>query len=314
MIIPGLKKVGKAWIPVLFLLVSIILSGCLKKTDADTGHFGVYYLNLKQTALVKTDYTVHAESTSGKIYELIDVLSTELPDETLVNAIPDDVAILDYELADKMLFLYFERAYSQLSTSREVLLRGAVAKTFLQMDEVDSVSFFVGDEPLTDHVGNVIGAMTSSSFLDTFGEKEEALESDTFTLYYSSSDGKGLIRKARLLHYNNTMSREAVVLSYLSRNPKTDDGAMAILSPNTKVLSVTTKEGVCHVKFDASFLGLQSGVATQTAVYGVVNSLSALDDINKVEIIIDSPAEGVMSQAQMVNGIYEEDDSLVENN
>ena len=303
------------WIAVVLLLgiVCVSTAGCIGTTEIDNGQFGVYYLNGKQTGLVKKNYTLHSDLTSEKIYELLEVLSTEVEDETVVNAIPQDVAVLDYELADRLLFLYFERAYSQLPATREVLLRGAVAKTFLQMDEVDSVSFFVGNEPLKDSSGNVVGAMTSNSFLDTFGEKEEALESDTYTLYYSSEDGRSLIRKARLLHYNNTMSREAVVLSYLARNPGSEDGAKAILSPNTKVLSVTTKEGICHVKFDSSFLNLQSGVATKTAVYGVVNSLTELDDINKVEILIDNLTEGVVPQAQMVNGVYEADDSLTEN-
>ena len=176
------------------------------------------------------------------------------------------------------------------------------------------MSFYVGEEPLKDAYGNVVGIMTTDSFLDTFGEREEALESDTFVLYYSTENGRNLIRKKRLLHYNNTMSREAVVLSYLARNPGTKDGAKAVLSSGTKILSVTTKEGVCHVNLDSSFLSQQTGVSTETAIYGIVNSLTEFDEIGKVEISIDSQAEGVVPEILKVNGVYEANMKLVEKN
>ncbi|MBR1628954.1 MAG: GerMN domain-containing protein, partial [Lachnospiraceae bacterium] len=208
---------------------------------------------------------------------------------------------------------HFDANYTQLTSTREVMLRAAVSKTFLQLDEVASVSFYVGEEPLKDSAGNVVGLMTADSFLDTFGEREEALESDTFVLYYSSENGRKLIRKKRLLHYNNTMSRESVVLSYLSRNPGTKDGAKAVLSSGTKILSVTTKEGICHVKLDGSFLSQQAGVSAETAVYGIVDSLCELDEINKVEIAVDSQADTVVPEIIKVNGLYEPQMNIVEN-
>lgn len=293
-----------------FLIVSVLV-GCGSSSGLDNEKFGIYYINSKQTALVKEDYTIQADVTSEKIQELLNVLSTETLEEDYACPIPQELSEIGFELADGLLLLYFDPNYTQFAGAREVLMRGAVVKTFLQMDEVSSVSFFVGADPLKDAAGNVVGAMTADSFLDTFGEKEEALESDTFTLYYSTENGQGLIKKIRLLHFNNTMSRESVVLSYLARNPGTDDGAKAVLASNTKVLSVTTKDGICYVKLDASFLSQQTGVATETAVYGIVDSLTALDEINKVELSVESSADGVVPEADTVSGVYVQDLGLV---
>ena len=291
-------------IPILCMAMVFGLCGCSNVTSPDNEKFGVYYIN-------KVDYTVRSDVTSDTIRELLDVLSTETLDEDYSCPVPQELSQIDFELADGMLLLYFDLNYSQMTGSREVLMRGAVVKTFLQLPEVNAVSFFVAEEPLKDAVGNMVGTMTAESFLDTFGEKEEALESDTFTLYYSTEDGKKLLKKSRLLHFNNTMSRESVVLSYLARDPGTDDGAKAVLSPNTKVLSVTTKDGICYVKLDASFLNQQTGVATETAVYGIVDSLAALNEINKVELSIESTTEGIVPESDTVSGIYEPDESLV---
>ncbi|MBR1633916.1 MAG: GerMN domain-containing protein [Lachnospiraceae bacterium] len=288
-----------------------LLPGCGSAVSVSNERFGVYYINSKQTALVKENYTIQSDVTSEKVQELLRVLSTDTMDEDYSCPIPQDLSEIDFELADGLLLLHFDLNYYQFSGTREVLMRGAVVKTFLQLDEVSSVSFYVADEPLKDTTGNVVGAMTAESFLDTFGEKEEALESDTFTLYYSTEKGQGLIKKTRLLHFNNTMSRESVVLSYLARDPGTEDGAKAVLSPNTKVLSVTTKDGICYVKLDASFLNQQSGVATETAVYGIVDSLAALNEINKVELSVENTTEGIVPESDTVSGIYEPDESLV---
>lgn len=287
-------------------------AGCSQALVADNSSFGIYYINGSQTGLEKIEYTVVSDVTSDVIKELLAILSTEVLDDEYINPIPAELGTVDFDLADNNLILRFEPEYTQLTGTREILTRSAVAKTFLQLDYISSVVFYIGDEPLKGKDGNVVGAMTSDSFLDTFGENEEALESGTFTMYYSSEDGQGLIKKKRLLHFNNTMSKESVVLTYLARDPGSDDGAKAVLSPNVKVLSVTSKDGICYVKLDANFLSQQTGVATETAVYGIVDSLTSLDDIGKVELSIEgTPAEGVVPDTDKVSGLYEKNDSLV---
>ena len=292
-------------------VVIAVCCGCNISRTADAEQFGIYYINSKQTGLVKEKYTLASDTTSDCIRELLAMLSTEAVDDDFMSPIPQDLAKVDFELADGALVLHFAPGYAELTGTRELLARSAVSKTLLQLGEVSSVSFSILEEPLKDDSGNVVGAMTADSFLDTFGEREEALESDTFTLYYGTESGQGLMKKTRLLHFNNTMSRESVVLTYLAKSPESDDGARPVLASGTKVLSVTTKDGICYVKLDATFLSQQTGVATETAVYGIVNSLTSLDDIGKVELSIENSVEGVVPETDTVSGLYEANESLV---
>lgn len=303
-------KRSVAWLLAAAVCITI-LTGCDNVLPSDSGTFGIYYINSRQTGLEKIEYSIVSDVTSDVIRELLAILSTETVDDEYINPIPQELGKVDYDLADHNLILRFEPEYTQLTGTREILTRSAVAKTFLQLEEVGAVSFYIGDEPLKGKNGNVIGAMTTDSFLDNFGENEEALESDTFTLYYSSRDGQGLIKKTRLLHFNNTMSRESVVMTYLSKDPGSDDGAKAVLASNVKVLSATSKDGICYVKLDANFLSQQTGVATETAVYGIVDSLTSLDDIGKVELSVEGTAEGMVPDTDRVSGLYEKNESLV---
>ena len=52
-----------------------------------------------------------------------------------------------------------------MSGAQEILLRSAVVETFCQVRGVDVVAFLVGDEPLTDQDGQVIGAMGPEDFV-----------------------------------------------------------------------------------------------------------------------------------------------------
>lgn len=298
------------------LLTAVVLGvtalcGCSVQPSVSDDTFGVYYISGDQTSLVKKKFNLNEKTVSDEIDELIHALSTDEEDDNTTCAIPYEVVVSSYVLTEKDLALHFNREYKNLESTREVLLRSAVAKTLLQLDEVESVSFFISNEPVKDASGNVVGQMTEESFLDTFGEEEEALESDTFVLYYATEDGQNLVKSERVIHYNNTMSAEAVVLTYLSKTPDSQDDVKAVLNPNVKVVSVTTKEGTCYVKLDSSFLSQSENISTNVAVYGIVNSLTELNNISKVEISIDAGKDSVMPSTDTVSGLYEPDQSLV---
>lgn len=48
-----------------------------------------------------------------------------------------------------------------------------------------------------------------------------------------------------------------------------------------------TKDGICYVNLDESFLTVVNNVSTDVAVYSIVNSLVELSNINKVQILIN---------------------------
>ena len=61
------------------------------------------------------------------------------------------------------------------------------------------------------------------------------------------------------------------------------------LPENTELLGIETTEGVCFVNFTGGFIdGIQSGsYREKTLVYSVVNSLTRISGIDKVQILID---------------------------
>lgn len=50
---------------------------------------------------------------------------------------------------------------------------------------------------------------------------------------------------------------------------------------------MTTKDGICYVNLDKSFLNQKDKVTSDVAIYSIVNSLVELSNVNKVQFSVD---------------------------
>ena len=77
------------------------------------------------------------------------------------SVFPKEVKVESFEIKDNCLELHFNKAYEKMKKSREVLCRAAVVQTLVQVDGIDFVSFYVGDDVLKDREGIPIGLMSA---------------------------------------------------------------------------------------------------------------------------------------------------------
>jgi germination protein M len=75
----------------------------------------------------------------------------------------------------------------------------------------------------------------------------------------------------------------------LIKGPK-EKGYTATLSSKIKIINVMTANNICYVDFDESFLTEQSSVSNTLVIYSIVNSLSELNEIHKVQISVKGDA------------------------
>ena len=162
-----MKKIA-GWLS-LILLISLF-TGCGRQ-EADDSAYHIYYLNKEKTKVVEQSYDLKEGKTDAMIAELLEALCTNTDSVEYQKPVPGDVTITDWSLENNQLFLYFNENYSKMQPTDEVLCRAAVVKTLVQLPDVKYVSFYVGDAPLTDSQGNVIGLMTEESFVENPGEQ-----------------------------------------------------------------------------------------------------------------------------------------------
>ena len=284
-----------------FLILSLIFFGCGgEKTESG---YHIEYLNKEKTGILELPYEPVAESTDELIDEFLIQLSTDSGNVDYRKPIPNDVEVVAYSLDGALLTLAFDQDYNNMNPAEEVLCRAAIVRTMTQIEGVDCVAFYVDDTPLKDASGNLVGSMTKDSFVENPGEQINSIQNTTLTLYFSNQNGDGLIKETREVHYSSNISTEKLIMEQLLEGPEEADARSAI-PEGTKLLNVSVVEGVCYVSLDATFRNQDYTVAEPIVIYSIVNSLSELPTINKVQISVNGDTSGVYRDNFSMSDMY----------
>lgn len=256
---------------VMFFFCAVLLfCGCSEKEKKES-EYVIYYKNPEGTKLVTEPF------------EKKGLTQTELLDEFLaalvVNIIPK---IVRYELKDSQLTIFFGKEYKEMNKTDEVLLRAAVVRTVTQLKSVQYVSFVVGEIPLADSSGNPVGLMSAENFVEN---EPESYQETTLTLYFANKTGDKLVETTKKVYHKGTTSMERLVVEQLIEGP--EEEAYPTIPASTKVQNVVVEDGVCYVNLSEAFLNSEYDVTAQVCIYSLVNSLSELTGLNKVQILIN---------------------------
>ena len=268
----------------LLMACMMLFVGCRKQKE-EIGS-AIYYLNKEATSIVPVGYEITGETTEKKVEELLMKLE-EIPEFVdYRRTIPENVTLLEYTLDRKQLYLNFSKDYLTLDKATEVLVRAAVVRTMTQVEEVSYIGFLVESEPLLDTKGNSVGLMNANTFLDTMGSEENATKIVKLNLYFANETGDKLKNQSSILEYNANVALEKVVVEQLIAGPM-EGNYYPTIPKDTKVMSVTTKDGVCYVNLDTAFTGQGYDVLGSVTIYSIVNSLTELTGIGSVQILVN---------------------------
>lgn len=269
----------------LILSFLLICTGCRKKEVFEEGT-AVYYLNEEETAIVPVGYQIPegtVEEQAGKLLEKL----AEVPEAVgMKQTISEEIKLLGYTLDRKQLYLDFSAEYLEMDKVKEVLVRAAIVKTMVQLEKVSFIGFRVAGEPLTDSRGMNIGLMNENTFLDNMGSEENATKIVNLNLYFANKTGDKLTPQSTVLEYSANVAVEKIVVEQLITGP-TEKGYYPTIPQDTKVMSVTTKDGVCYVNLDIGFTAQGYDVLGQVTIYSIVNSLTELPGITSVQILVN---------------------------
>lgn len=284
-------------------LILIIMAGC--KGETEDGAYHIEYLNKEKTKLVEVPYEPVNTEPEEMIREFLDVLATESENLEYRKPIPSGVEVTGFSLDDVLLTLRFNAEYSKMNAVDEVLCRAAIVRTMTQIETVDCVAFYIGDIPLTDANGTIIGTMDNESFIENPGEQINSIQNATLTLYFSNESGDALIKEVQEeVYYSGSISLEKLVMEQLLKSPKTE-GAKSAIPGGTRLVTISVVDGVCYVSLDESFKNQDYKISEAIVIYSIVNSLTELPSINKVQISINGDTSGVYRDTFKLSSMYE---------
>ena len=299
-------------------LVLTILAGCAvpfgtggaRSGEAHTPEITLYYINKDKTALMPVGYDPENASSAARVDELIGKLSDA--GETAASAPAAGFDVVGRTINNGALTLDVSADYRLLESTDEILVRAAIVNTLCQVKGIKTVSFTVEGEPLLGENGNPVGSMTPEMFVFNLGKDVNAYEKAKLQLYFANEEGTGLIKVGRTVIYNSNIAMEKLVVEELLKGPNSEE-FYPTLNPETRILSVTARDGVCYVNLDSAFLTEPYAVRPDVAVYSLVNSLTELKNVNKMQLSIDGDTTAVFLETMSLRTVYERNLSLLEN-
>ncbi len=271
-------------------MVAGLMSGCAVGSQEESENaMSVYYLDVWGSGLLAESHELSSTDATDQIRELLTLLADTPETVGYRRTIPEGVEATWISVDEGILTVNFNQEYKDLSGYNEVLIRAAVVKTLLQVEGISGVAFYVADSPLTSSSGALVGTMTADMFIDDYGEETESLSEATLTLYFATVDGKSLIKKDVDIYYNSNVSMERLVVENLISGCD-DEDALSPIPSGTKLVSITVTDGICYVNFDSTFVNSDSGISSAVVLYSIVNSLTELSTITKVQILVDGSA------------------------
>ena len=297
---------------IMALLLLLCLTGCQKKEEPQVeSDYLLYYINKEETSVVTEDYEPQGETADELVGEFIGLLQKSPADANKRAAIPQNVTILSYSLDKGQLLLNFDSTYLGMDKIYEILCRSAIVRTLCQIPEVEYVSFQIGNNPLLDSNETPVGPLSAESFVENMGDEINTYTVTTLKLYFANATGDKLVNEQVDIRYSSNMSVEKLVVEQLIRGPITEDAYPAIPS-ETKIVSVSTKDGICYVNLDQGFLSQGYDVLETIPIYSIVNSLTEIPGISKVQILINGETNLVYRESIRFETIFERNLDLIE--
>lgn len=312
-------KNRKLYILIGVCLLYVFMAACGRnKRETEEEIYRVYYVNYDNTAVISQEYTTESTDVKEVLSELLGQLGT-VPGKLEYHApLAAGFSLLDYSLSEGQLLLNFDENYKSQEIITEILNRAAIVRTLTQLKEVQYVSFLVNSQPLTDASGNVIGVMNAENFIDNAGNEINTYEKVKLRLYFANEEGNGLTAVNRTRVYSSNISLERLIVEEIIAGPKDNDTgvtqssrAYPVVNPDTKIVSVTIRDGICYVNLDSNFSNQIYNVTPEVTIYSLTNSLAELSNVNKVQISINGETSVNYRESISLSAMFERNLDLV---
>ena len=248
--------------------------------------YNVYFLNKTKDALTE-EIRIYNYQEENIEYKLIgDLIAGPTDTENNMRAIGSDVKVLNIQTKDEITTVNFSSEFGEVSENDTLLASYTVVKTLSQLEGVSKVMIEIDGKPLTDSSGEAREPFTAEDIVIASATKKPT--ELTVTLYFYDENVQYLMKEERSITASNNDPIEKYVVEELIKGP-TQSGLIATLDPESKLISVQTKDKTCFVNFTADFIDKNTGGSTKEegAIYSIVNSLTELDGIENVQFLIE---------------------------
>ena len=142
---------------------------------------------------------------------------------------------------------------------------------------------------------------------------EEQAKTVEIVLYFAGENAEKLMQEKRMVNYETYKQNPSkAIIEELIKGPL-DSKLYAIMPNETKLLSIEVKDRKAIIDLSKEFVDNHVGGSTGElmTVYGIVNSLTELKDIDSVEFKIEGEIRDVYKGHLIFNEAFERDEEII---
>ncbi len=201
----------------------------------------------------------------------------------LENPLPPEAVVLSHTLENGVLTLSFSPQLAELSGIELTIAAGCLARTFLELTGARTLVLTAD--------GALLNGQTAMEL--TIGDlelRDDSLDRllQDFTVYYTNVDRRYLIGQEISV---NPTAQETLPLQLLELllTPPAGSGLRSALPEGTRILAVSVEDDLCTVELSSEFENRRfySLTSQLLSLMSVVNTLTALPEIQRVEFVCD---------------------------
>ena len=270
----------------------------------------IYFANASGTDLAAVDLDVNKKSAEELPRYVIEKLLEGPTDSKMSRAIPSETKLLSVTTENALVKVDFSKEFYHEEGIYDILAIASVVKSLCSINGVEQVLITVVGEPFVTTGGKVLGILTEGDIV--FDADALAQDEEDVTLYFSDLNAEYLVPEIRRVKVRRGEALEKLVVQELIAGPKTNQAGRTV-PQETKIRSIEIKDNVCFVNLSSEFVSknMVGSTAERLIIYSIVNSLTELSGIDKVQFLIEGEKRDVYKH-MFFNEPFSRDVSMIQ--
>ena len=259
-----------------------------QQTYGSEGYCEIYYVDNITQMLKAENVIMDSEKQNEQVLSLFKKLSGIAKTEESSGVVPRGLEINSISIDNGTLTIDFNAVYNSMTAGEELAFRAAAVYTFTSLDFVDYLLITVDGNELKTANGMPMGKLGREDVIMNGDISAEPTNYEILTLYFENSEGSALSTEIREVQVNPNLPVERYIVEQVIAGPE-DESLRSTVPYDTKIRDISTADGVCYVDLSVEFVNKQLGLEKDAlaAVYSIVNSLCEIEDVTKVQFLIE---------------------------
>lgn len=260
------------------------------KMAEGTESFNMYYINNNSKTLEIEKRAINSVSDQRLMFNtVVEEYFAGSKNPNLGLSLPEGFKVNDKRYTGNTAYIDLSPEYNDIPDYLRILAMGSLVYTLTDLNFIDNVCVTVGGMPVMDRDNDNIAVLNRSIVMNNPTVSPEKTQWQVLSLYFANSDGTKLICQQRGMEVKQSQSVEYQIVEQLIKGPDNSNGTKltATVPSGTKINDIKTEEGICYVNLSRDFMKKQSNLSETIVIYSIVNSLTELDTVNKVQFLIE---------------------------